>query len=174
MSEDNSDKKLAALGKLRAMRNADGPKPARPDAGNDAAGGGGNKGEALKRFLANRKDGGGGAAGGMGGGAGGGKFREMMKARGGMGGAAAGGAGGLRDRLAGGAGGAEGGGKRALLKKIMENRKGGAMGTAAAAPGEKVDVQNPTEQRAMLRERIAKLQAKLDQLDIDGTDEDLE
>ena len=117
--------------------------------------------------------------GGLGGGAGkGGGLREMLMARKGGGMGAAGG--GLRERLAGGGGGGaggEGGGKRELVKKLMEARKGKAAGAGADADtvgAKAVSATTPAEQRAMLRERIAKLQAKLDQLDIDGMDEDLE
>ncbi len=174
MSDDNTDKKMAALSKLREMRSAGGAKPERPGDGAAAEGGAGGKGEALRKFLANRK---GGAGGGMGGGAGkGGGLREMLMARKGGGGAGAGG-GGLRERLAGGGAGGEGGGKRELVKKLMEARKGKAAGAGADADtveAKAVSATTPAEQRAMLRERIAKLQAKLDQLDIDGMDEDLE
>jgi hypothetical protein len=180
MSDDNTDKKMAALSKLREMRSAGGAKPERPGDGAAAEGGAGGKGEALRKFLANRKGGTGGGmgGGGLGGGAGkGGGLREMLMARKGGGMGAAGG--GLRERLAGGGGGAggEGGGKRELVKKLMEARKGKAAGAGADADtvgAKAVSATTPADQRAMLRERIAKLQAKLDQLDIDGMDEDLE
>ena len=181
MSDDNTDKKMAALSKLREMRSAGGAKPERPGDGAAAEGGAGGKGEALRKFLANRKGGTGGGmgGGGLGGGAGkGGGLREMLMARKGGGMGAAGG--GLRERLAGGGGGGaggEGGGTRELVKKLMEARKGKAAGAGADADtvgAKAVSATTPAEQRAMLRERIAKLQAKLDQLDIDGMDEDLE
>lgn len=178
MADDNVDKKMAALAKLRAMRAAGGAKPIRPGDGQAATGEGGGKAEALRKFMANRQGGAGG------GGAGGGKLRELIKARqqgggGGMGAGLGGGGlgggagGGLRDRLAGGGGG-EGGGKRALLKKIIENRKAGGMGAGAAAEDEPSTAKSAAEQREMLRERIKKMQAKLDQMDIDAMDDDLD
>ena len=165
MNEESNDKKFAALSKLREMRNSGAAKPARPGADMDSDASGGGKAEALRKFLANRKNG-----AGAGGAAGGGAFRDMIKARGGMGAAAANGGGGLRDRLA---GGGENNGKRALLTKIIENRKAGGNGGASATLDEKTSTLSLAEQRAALRERIAKLQAKLDQLDIDGSDDDL-
>lgn len=165
MNEESNDKKFAALSKLREMRNSGAAKPARPGADIDSDASGGGKAEALRKFLANRKNG-----AGAGGAAGGGAFRDMIKARGGMGAAAANGGGGLRDRLA---GGGENNGKRALLTKIIENRKAGGNGAASATVDEKASTLSLAEQRAALRERIAKLQAKLDQLDIDGSDDDL-
>lgn len=165
MNEESNDKKFAALSKLREMRNSGAAKPARPGADIDSDASGGGKAEALRKFLANRKNG-----AGAGGAAGGGAFRDMIKARGGMGAAAANGGGGLRDRLA---GGGENNGKRALLTKIIENRKAGGNGAASAMVDEKASTLSLAEQRAALRERIAKLQAKLDQLDIDGSDDDL-
>lgn len=165
MNEESNDKKFAALSKLREMRNSGAAKPARPGADIDSDASGGGKAEALRKFLANRKNG-----AGAGGAAGGGAFRDMIKARGGMGAAAANGGGGLRDRLA---GGGENNGKRALLTKIIENRKAGGNGATSATVDEKASTLSLAEQRAALRERIAKLQAKLDQLDIDGSDDDL-
>ena len=174
MAESDDNKRRDAMKRLREMRGKAEGKPAQmlaqpggSDAGGrgaklrelmqkrQAGGGAGGGGGKLREMMQKRQAGGGaglggGAGGGLGGGAGGGggKFREMMKKR------------------QAGEGGADGGagGDRPMLRKLMEKRRAEGGGAGAGLGGGAAN-KDPDEMRALLRERIEKLQSKLEELD---------
>lgn len=148
MTESESDKRRAALQRLRERR---------------GAGGG------PRQFLGQGGAGGGVGAAGAGGGVG--KLREILRARatgGGVGaGQGVGGAAGRRGGLGSGAGaGAAGGGDRPLLRKLMQQLGGGGAAGGAGLGGGMSGVgatasRDPEKLRQVLEERMEKLQARI-------------
>jgi hypothetical protein len=184
MADTDDEKRRKALQRLREMRGtaearpqqtlASSPPQGQPGGGANAGGqgarlrellarrqAGGGQGARLRELLAKRAAGGGaGQAGGLGGGAGGGRLRELLANR-------QDGGGGLAGAPGGAAGAAAGQGDRPFLRQLLARRAAG--GTAAAAPepaGAEADEDtSPEATRARLRDRIAKMQARLEELD---------
>jgi hypothetical protein len=137
--------------------------------GGPRAGGAGAGGARLREFLANRNATGGvgagngpaAAQGGLRAGASGGRLRELL-ANGQAGGGLAGAAGAGSANAPG-----AGQGNRPLLRQLLAQRAAGGAAASAPAPvaTEPDEDTSPEATRARLRDRIAKMQARLDELD---------